>query len=308
MQQGDRMHTTLWKRVLRNRWIYLVMAPAIIFVVIYRYMPIYGMVIAFKDYKVPLGILGSPWAGLKHFIRMFSNPTFIQVIRNTFIISLSKILFAFPAPIIFALFLNEIRILKVKKIFQTLSYLPHFVSWVVVFGLFKRFLSINGPINFIITRMGNEPVIFLNESSFFVPLLVLSSIWHNVGWGSIIYMAAITGIDPQLYEAAEIDGTNRFGKMLHITIPSLIPVIITVFLLRLGYILNAGFDQVINFYNPTVYSVGDIIDTYVYRTGLINLDCSYATAIGIFKNILGLSFLIIVNKVVNSRKEGGGLW
>ncbi len=297
-------------RLRRYKWVYLIMTPAIAYLIIYRYVPIYGIVLAFKDYKAPLGILGSPWVGLDHFARMFSNPKFAEVLRNTFVISAAKILFAFPAPIIFALLLNEVRILKVKRSLQTLSYLPHFVSWVVVGVLVRRLLSINGPVNFLRMVAGQEAVVYLTDPSFFVPLVVLTAIWHNVGWGSIIYLAAISGIDQQLYEAAQIDGCSRFRKILHITLPSLLPVIVTVFLLRLGYIMNAGFDQIFNLYNSSVYSVADILDTYAYRVGFIRLDFPYSTAINVFKNVLGLVFLIIVNRIIRSgaTEERQGIW
>lgn len=289
----------------RYRYVYLLILPAIVFFIIYHYIPIYGITIAFKRYNAVKGILGSPWAGLTHFTRMFSTPEFFRVFRNTLVISLGKLIFAFPAPIIFALVINEIRHIRTKRVVQTISYLPHFMSWVVAAGIFREFLGLRGPLNAFLGLFGADPHLFLTDQQLFVPILIVTEIWHNVGWGSIIYLSAITSIDPQLYEAAEIDGAGRISRILHITLPSIVPAIVILFLLRVGHIMNAGFDQVFNLYNPLVYKVGDIIDTYVYRVGLGNLDFSYATAIGIFKNVLGLILLVVVNRVTGRYTEYG---
>jgi putative aldouronate transport system permease protein len=289
----------------RYRYVYLLIFPALAFIVLYRYVPMWGVTIAFKDFKAPLGILGSPWAGLKHFRNMFGSAQFIRVMRNTIVISGLKLLIAFPMPIVFAILLNEIRRIRVKRVVQTISYLPHFMSWVVVGGIVREMLNLRGPINTVVELLGGTPELWLTNETLFVPILLGSAVWRGVGWGSIIYLSAITGIDPQLYEAAEIDGASRVQRMIHITLPSIVPVIVILFLLRVGQILDAGFDQIFNLYNPLVYSVGDIIDTYVYRLGLVQLDFSLATAAGLFKNVLGLILMIGVNLGLKRQREYG---
>jgi putative aldouronate transport system permease protein len=296
---------TLGKRIQRYKYVYLLILPAIAFVILYRYVPMWGIVIAFKRYNAFEGILKSPWVGLDHFRRMFTSYTFFRIMRNTVVISMLKILIAWPAPIFFALLLNEIRVLRVKKFVQTISYLPHFLSWVVVAGIVRELLSMRGPVNTVVAWLGGTPELYLTNEALFVPILIASAIWRGVGWGSIVYLSAITGIDPQLYEAAEIDGAGRIQRMYHITVPSIVPVIVILFLLRVGNVLDAGFDQIFNLYNPLVYSVSDIIDTYVYRVGLVDLDFSFATAAGLFKNVLGLIFMLMVNFVLKRQREYG---
>jgi putative aldouronate transport system permease protein len=296
---------TLGKRIIRYKYVYLLMFPAIAFVFLYRYVPMWGIVIAFKRYNAFDGIWRSPWVGLEHFRRMFTSVSFYRIMRNTIVISLGKILIAWPAPILFALLLNEIRRLRVKKFVQTISYLPHFISWVVVAGIIRELLSLRGPVNAVVQLLGGKPDLFLTNEALFVPILLASAVWRGVGWGSIVYLSAITSIDPQLYEAAEIDGAGRIQRMAHITFPSIVPVIVILFLLRVGQILDAGFDQIFNLYNPLVYSVADIIDTYVYRVGLVDLDFSFSTAAGLFKNVLGLIFMLMVNYVLKRQREYG---
>lgn len=297
----------LGREISRYRYVYLLILPAFAFIFLYRYVPMWGITIAFKDYNAFDGIMGSPWAGLKYFSRMFASATFARVMRNTVFISMLRILIGFPAPIIFALLINEIRHIRVKRVTQTISYLPHFMSWVVVGGIVREMLGLRGPINTIVEYFGGTAEVFLTSESLFVPVVIVSAIWKNIGWGSIIYLSAIAGIDPQLYEAAEIDGAGRIQRMVHITVPSMIPVIVILFLLRVGNILDAGFDQIFNLYNPLVYSVGDIIDTYVYRVGLVQLDFSFATAAGIFKNVLGLLLMIVVNFALKNQRQYGVL-
>ena len=292
-------------QIYRYRYVYLLILPALAYIILYRYVPMYGVIIAFKDFKAPLGIVGSPWAGLKHFQTMFGSAQFVRVMRNTIVISGLKLLIAFPMPILFAILLNEIRRARVKRVVQTISYLPYFMSWVVVGGIVREMLSLRGPVNWVIEQLGGTPELWLTNTGLFVPILLGSAIWRGVGWGSIIYLSAITGIDPQLYEAAEIDGAGRIQRMIHITLPSLVPVIVILFLLRVGQILDAGFDQIFNLYNPLVYSVGDIIDTYVYRMGLVELDFSFATAAGLFKNVLGLLLMIAVNLGLKRQRQYG---
>ncbi len=282
----------------------LLMIPGLIYFIIFHYIPMFGVVLAFKDYKITEGILGSPWVGLENFEEVFSNRDFYLVLKNTLLISLYKLFFGFPAPIIFALLLNEVVNLKFKKFVQTISYLPHFISWVVLAGIFTVIFSLEGPINLFLSVLGVDPVIFLADERYFRSVLVITDIFKSFGWGSIIYFAAIAGIDQQLYEAAIIDGANRFKRIVYITVPMLVPVMVILLILNMAYILDAGFDQIFNMYNPSVYYVSDIIDTYVYRKGLVEMQYSYSVAIGLFKSVVALILILIVNRTV--KKIGGG--
>jgi len=270
----------------------------------------YGIVLAFKDYMIVDGILGSPWVGFKHFNRLFSSASFFELITNTLTISFQRILFGFPAPIIFALLLNEIKVEKFKKIVQSISYLPHFMSWVILGGIVMELLSpTRGVINYIITIFGGEPIYFLTEVKYFRTILIVSGIWAGVGWGSIIYLAAISGIDIQQYEAAVIEGASRFQRAIYITLPSIMPVISISFILNIGGIMNAGFDQIFNLYNPMVYKVADILDTYVYRVGIQDMEYSFSTAVGLFKNVVGLIMVVITNFITSKLSNNEyGLW
>ncbi|MDE0228088.1 MAG: ABC transporter permease subunit, partial [Spirochaetaceae bacterium] len=285
----------LLREMYRHRAYYLIILPAIVCFIVVKYIPIGGIVLAFKNYTITGGIWGSEWAGFKYFERMLGSADFLRVFRNTIVISLLKMATVFPAPIVFALMLNEVFNLRLKKTFQTVSYLPHFISWVVAAGLFRSFLSFEGPVNYLLELFTDQRVVFMKDPFFFMMVVVTSGVWKTVGWGSIIYLAAIAGIDPELYDAAEIDGAGRLQRIVHITLPAILPVIVILFLLRIGEIFDAGFDQIFNLYSPIVYSVGDIIDTYVYRQGLVNLQFSYTTAVGLSKNILGLIMLLIMN-------------
>ncbi|MDE0026585.1 MAG: ABC transporter permease subunit [Spirochaetaceae bacterium] len=294
---SDRTRALL-REMYRHRAYYLIILPAIVCFIVVKYIPIGGIVLAFKNYTITGGIWGSEWAGFKYFERMLGSADFLRVFRNTIVISLLKMATVFPAPIVFALMLNEVFNLRLKKTFQTVSYLPHFISWVVAAGLFRSFLSFEGPVNYLLELFTDQRVVFMKDPFFFMMVVVTSGVWKTVGWGSIIYLAAIAGIDPELYDAAEIDGAGRMQRIVHITLPAILPVIVVLFLLRIGEIFDAGFDQIFNLYSPIVYSVGDIIDTYVYRQGLVNLQFSYTTAVGLSKNILGLIMLLIMNWVV----------
>ena len=298
MTTGADRTRTLLREMYRHRAYYLIILPAIVCFIVVKYIPIGGIVLAFKNYTITGGIWGSEWAGLKYFERMLGSADFLRVFRNTIVISLLKMATVFPAPIVFALMLNEVFNLRLKKTFQTVSYLPHFISWVVAAGLFRSFLSFEGPVNYLLELFTDQRVVFMKDPFFFMMVVVTSGVWKTVGWGSIIYLAAIAGIDPELYDAAEIDGAGRMQRIVHITLPAILPVIVVLFLLRIGEIFDAGFDQIFNLYSPIVYSVGDIIDTYVYRQGLVNLQFSYTTAVGLSKNVLGLIMLLIMNYVV----------
>lgn len=295
---------TYWK----HKYLVLLFLPAIIYYIIFHYVPIYGVQIAFKSYKFKLGIYGSPWIGFQNFKDLFAVESFWEVFRNTIVISFYKLIFGFPAPIIFALLLNEIRHSKFKKVVQTISYLPHFVSWVVLGGLFMQFLSPStGPINNLLQSLGFRPIYFLADPKWFRFILVSTGIWKGVGWGSIIYLASLSGIDPQLYEAAIIDGANRFQNAIYITLPSLAPIITIMLIFAIGGLINDDFDQVFNLYNAAVYSVGDVLSTYSYRMGLVNMQYSFATAVGLFKNIISFSLIIIANYITKKVNEFG-IW
>lgn len=291
------------KQKVKKNWPFLIMLLIpLVFLIIFSYGPMYGLLVAFKDYSPGLGIWGSPWNGFAHFERMFSDFTFTRALKNTIYISILKLVFSFPASIVLALLLNEVKNLRFKKISQIISYLPYFMSWVIVASMVVEVFSPQrGIINGIISMFGGSPIHFLSDTKWFVPILIGSDIWKEIGYGAIIYLAAITGVDPALYEAADLDGATRIQKMSHVTIPTIMPIILVMFILRLGTVLNAGFDQILNLYNPSVYSVADIIDTYVYRVGLIDFNFDYATAVGLFKNLIGLVLIVSSNWVVEKR-------
>ncbi|MBJ9992342.1 ABC transporter permease [Paenibacillus sp. S28] len=297
------------KKIKQYRVLLLMIVPAVIYYMIFNYAPMYGVLLAFKDFKITQGILGSPWVGFKHFKMIFEDPYFYTVLRNTLIISVYKLLFGFPVPILFALMLSEITSTKFKRVVQTVSYLPHFISWVVLGGIFFTIFSLDGPVNMIVHLFGGEKALFLADERYFRTILVVTSIFQGFGWGSIIYFAALSNIDPQLHEAAVMDGAGRFQRMFHISIPMLAPVIAIMLILSMSGILDAGFDQIFNMYNVKVYNVADIIDTYVYRKGLVEMDYSYATAVGLFKSVIALILIVTVNTIV--KRLGGkehALW
>jgi len=304
---SDRMMAVSTKRTLKGekikkikqyRVLLIMLIPAAVYYIIFHYLPMYGVLLAFKDFKITQGIMGSPWAGLRHFDKIINETYFYTVLKNTIIISLYKLVFGFPVPIIFALLLSEVSNVKFKKMVQTVSYLPHFISWVVMAGIFFTLFSLDGPINGIVKLFGGDPMLFLADDRYFRTILVVTSIFQGFGWGSIIYFAAISSIDPQLYEAAVLDGAGRFKRMFYISIPMLAPVIAIMLILSMSGILDAGFDQIFNMYNVKVYNVSDIIDTYVYRKGLIEMNYSYATAVGLFKSVVALILIVIVNQIV----------
>jgi putative aldouronate transport system permease protein len=257
----------------------------------------YGLLLAFKRYDVNVGILKSPWT-IKYIKQVVTMPGVLQVVRNTVRISLLKIIFGFPAPIILALLLNELKNGPFKRIVQTITYMPHFLSWVVVAGLITDILSIEGPLAYIRHLMGLQPIVYLVSKQYFIPIVIISSIWKGVGWGTIIYLATMSNINPELYESADIDGASRFKKAIYITVPSLTPVMTILLILNMGSILNAGFDQIFNLYNEMVYEVADIIDTYVYRIGLVGFEFSFSTAIGLVKNVIAFCLVFGTNMIV----------
>ena len=300
---------SLLQTYYRHRYLFLLLAGALIWTIIFKYGPMYGVIIAFKKYRIFDGIWGSEWVGMANFIKLFNGTTeFGTVFRNTLLISLYRLFWGFPAPIILALLLNEVYQRHFKRVVQTISYLPHFLSWVVLGGVIRTILSPStGVVNSIITGLGGEPIYFLANSNWFVTVLITTGVWQQVGWSSIIFLAAIAGIDPQLYEAAVVDGAGKLRQTWSITIPGIIPVIVILFILRVGDILDAGFDQIFNLYNPAVYEVADIIDTYVYRVGLVELNFSFSAAVGLFKNVIGLILVVIVNRIAKIFGEYG-IW
>ncbi len=285
----------------------IMMLPVIAYYLIFCYGPMYGAIIAFKNFSFMKGIIGSPWVGFAHFRRMFASKSFFEVFRNTLLISIYKLIAGFPAPIVFAILLNELISQKFKKVVQTVSYLPHFLSWVILGGMFMQLLSLSGPINIVLKKMGMKTIFFLGDKRYFRSVLVVTSLWKGIGWGSIIYLAALTGIDPQLYEAARIDGAGKFRQIMNITLPSLIPVITIMFIFNVGAIVNDDFDQIFNLYNEAVYSVGDVISTYNYRMGMINNEYDYSTAVGLFKNVISV-ILIFITNLVSKRYSDYGIW
>ncbi|MCU6711919.1 ABC transporter permease subunit [Paenibacillus sp. J5C_2022] len=290
----------------KMKTLYLLLLLPALSLAIFHYAPLYGVVIAFKDFKPGLGIWDSPWNQFAHFKTMFHDFVFLRAFRNTLIISVLRLIVGFTFPILFALLINEITKSAFKRTVQSISYFPHFMSWVIIAGMVVEVFSPErGIINYVITLFGGDPINFLSSKLYFIPILLISDAWKEVGWASIIYLASITSISPELYEAAESDGANRFHKMIHITLPALVPVITILFLLRLGHILSGGFDQVLNLYSPLVYEVADIIDTYVYRAGLVEFRMDYSAAVGLFKNIVGIVLLVTVNQIVRKYNDYG---
>lgn len=283
--------------------LFLIALPGLLHFLIFKYIPLAGNIIAFQDFNLFQGFLHSKWVGLKHFIYMFNYPEFFMVLRNTLRFGLYSILFGFPAPLLLALLLNEIRMEWFKRTMQTLLYLPHFLSWVIVGGIFVEVLANEGIVNTILGRFGFEPVSFLTEPKYFLGVVIGAGIWKEIGWSMIIYLAAMTSINPNLYEAAMVDGAGRWRRMWSITLPSLTPTIIILFLLRIGHLMDANVEQVLFFLNPLVREVGEVFDTYVYRVGLTGGLYSYTTAIGIFKAVVSVVLVVSLNKL--SKKTTG---
>ncbi|WP_139070115.1 ABC transporter permease [Bacillus sp. FJAT-27225] len=284
--------------------------PGIILVFIFAYIPMYGVLMAFQDYNIFKGMLNSEWVGFKHFVMFFESPEFFTVMRNTVVISLLKLLIGFPAPIILALMLNEVRHQLFKRSIQTVSYLPHFLSWVIVAGFAGSILSTdNGSLNILLQELNviDEPINFLSIPEYFWTIIVTTGVWKEIGFGSIVYLAAIAGVNPQLYEAAAIDGAGRLKQIFLITIPSIMPVILIFLILAIGSLLSAGFEDLLLLgSNPLLRDVADVIDTYVYRVGILNNRFSYATAVGLFKAIISVGLLVLANRF--ARRMGSSLW
>lgn len=298
--------SSAWLLLRRHSGTLSMIAPVLAYFLLFHYGPMVGLIMAFKDYTIAHGIWGSKWVGLENFHTLFFRQDFIHILKNTVVISLLRLLLGFFAPLMLALMLNEVRLRFVRGPVQSLAALPHYFSWVILAGIFIMLLSNQGPVNDILAALGIERKEFLTDGNWFIGTIVITGIWQGMGYGAIIYLAALSGISPDLYEAAEIDGANRFQQTLHVTLPALVPTIIVLFILNLGSILNAGFDQIYNMYNPSVYHVADIIDTYVLRR-VQTMEFSIGTAAGMFKSIVGLVLIVTVNSIARriSRGEQG---
>jgi putative aldouronate transport system permease protein len=290
----------------KNRYLLILLLPGILFYILFRYKPMYGILIAFKDYQLTKGVWGSPWHDIDFYKTTFLSKGFWSVFKNTLIISSLKLIFGFPAPIILALLLNEVKNMMFKRVVQTVSYLPYFMSWIVLSGIFLDILSPSeGPVNYLLNMITGHTVYFLGDPAYFRGTMVALTVWKGIGYGAVIYLAALAGISPELYEAAHMDGANRWKQMLHITLPSLLPVIVILFVLNIGAIVEDDFDQIFNLYNIGVYNVGDVLSTYVYRKGIGQMLYSYATIVGLFQNILAFILVFITNKAAKKIGEFG---
>jgi putative aldouronate transport system permease protein len=297
----------LLKDIARNKYVYLMALPVIVFYITFFYVPMGGMLISFQDYSPARGIWGSKWIGLDNFTGFFTDYQFFRLIRNTLLLSAYLIIFSFPAPLVLALLINELRSRSYKKVVQTISYLPHFVSLVVVCGIIVDFTSSAGVINQILGFFGVPQLTFLMRPERFRGIFVVSDIWQHVGWSSSIDLAALSGIDPGLYEAAIIDGAGRFRQMLSVTLPSLLPTITVLFIMRIGNIMSVGYEKVILLYNPTIYETADIISSFIYRRGLLNADYGFSTAVGTVNSIVNFLFVWLANRISKSLSENS-LW
>lgn len=297
-----------WRLAWNNRDYYVLLIPGLLFLLLFKYTPLYGVLIAFQDFNIFDGVMGSKWVGLEQFQRLLQSEEFGQVFINTLLISVYKIVLLFPIPIFIALVLNEVRIMFFKRTIQTIIYLPHFLSWVIISGLFVTILSTSGGlVNNIIQWFGGEPISFFVSNQYFRSLVVFTAGWKEVGWNAIIFIAAIAGIDQEQYEAASIDGAGRIRRMLHISIPGILPTVVLMFILRLGSVLDAGTEQILTMYNPVVYETADVIGTFVYRIGLGKMDYSFSTAVGLFNSVVG--FILVVSGNYISRKLlNRGIW
>ncbi|MEK5059646.1 sugar ABC transporter permease [Paenibacillus sp. FSL H7-0326] len=290
-----------------NKYLYLMMLPVVAYYLIFHYTPMYGAVIAFKDYTPIKGILGSDWVGLKHFIDFFDSYYFWRILKNTLLISLYSLLFEFPMPILLALLINEVRQRRFKRVVQTITYMPYFISLVVICGIITDFTNADGLINRLFMWLGYDGQAMLQKPELFRPIYILSEIWQRIGWESIIYIAALTSIDQEQYEAARIDGANRLKQMFYITLPGLLPTITIMLILRMGNLLNVGFEKIILLYNPVTYETADVISSFVYRKGLLEFGWSYSSAVGLFNSVINLILLVTAN-YISRRVSNNSLW
>lgn len=301
---------TRFKQVMhqlrRDKFLYVLIGPGVLFFLIFKYVPMWGIVIAFQDYSPYMGVTGSQWVGFEHFIRFFSNPDFYLLFRNTLAISVLNLIFFFPLPIVLSLLLNELRHAVYKKWIQSIVYMPHFLSWVIIAGITFLLLSqSSGILNKMLVSLGFAKYDFLTNENNFWALLTIQNIWKETGWGTIIFLAAIAGVDPQQYEAAKMDGANRLRQAWHVTLPAIRSVIVVLFILRLGHIMDVGFEQVFLMMNGAVSNVADVFETYVYRLGIQQGQFSFSTAVGLFKSVIGFMLVIAANKLAKRFGEEG---
>ena len=293
-----------WKK---NRSLYLMVIPVILFYILFHYKPMYGAIIAFQDYNPRLGVSGSDWVGLDQFTRFFTSPYFGRLVKNTLLLSVYGIIFGFPAPIILALLLNELKAMRFKKTVQTVTYLPHFISLVVVTGIIKDFTQSTGLINDIIVMFGGKRSSLIQNPALYRTIYIVSDIWQGIGWNSIIYLSALSGVDQQLYEAASIDGAGRWKQLTHVTLPGIAPTIVIMLIMRMGQLLGTGYEKTILLYNEATYETADVIASYIYRVGILERNWSYSTAIGLFNSVINLALLIVTNKI-SKRVSETSLW
>jgi putative aldouronate transport system permease protein len=309
IQQGRaRTSSRQWRRILANYELYLFMLPALIYIALFKYWPLYGLQLAFKDFVAVKGIWGSPWVGFENFERFFNSFNFTAILVNTLTINIATLLIGFPAPIILALMLNEVGNGFFRRLVQTVSYAPHFVSTVALVGMMFIFLSPrNGLVNMVIKAMGGEPIFFIGQSDWFVPLYVISELWQHVGWGAIIYLAALTAINPEIREAATVDGASKLQRVLFIDLPGIMPTIIIMLIIRMGNLMEVGFEKVFLMQNPMNLSASEVINTYVYKVGLLQAQFGFATAVGLFNAVLNFALLLLANYLSKKYSESS-LW
>lgn len=297
-----------WKKIVKNKQLYIMILPVVIYFILFHYKPMYGLLMAFQNFKPRKGIWGSEWVGLKHFYDFFGSYYFGRLLGNTLALSLSTLIFGFPAPILLALLINELRSSKYSRVVQTVTYMPHFISMVVLCAMIREFVASGGFINDLMVNLGGyDGKNLLARSSYWLPIYVLSNIWQGCGWGSIVYLATLTGIDMELYDAAKVDGANRWKQTLHVTLPCLAPTVIIMFILRMGQIMGVGHEKTILLYNEGIYDTADIISSYVYRMGLVSHEYSFATAVGLFNSVINFILVIVANKLSDKMTETS-LW
>jgi putative aldouronate transport system permease protein len=300
------LKSALMKRLVKNRWLYYMLIPGIVYFVLFKYLPMWGVLIAFQDYSPFTGFWDSRWVGFENFMQFFSDPNFPKIFKNTIILALYNLLFFFPLPIVISLMLNELRTEMYKRFIQTMIYIPHFISWVVVVGIaYILFTPEGGIVNNILAQMGTQKVNFLLSNEWFRPMIIGQVLWRETGWGTILFLAALTGVDPQLYEAARIDGANRWQQMVHVTLPAIKSTVVILLILRLGNFMDTGFEQIFLMLNPMNREVGEVFDTFVYTSGLQQGHFSYATASNLFKSVVGILLVAGSNYLAKKAGEEG---
>ncbi len=307
VNKRDLTRQSTWSYVRAHPWLYILMLPGLAYVIIFHYLPMYGVVIAFQNFNLIKGVFGSPWIGLQNFRELFGSSQFFKVFKNSLVFSLIRMFWGFPAPILLALLLNEVRRTRFKRTVQTIVYIPHFISWTVIAGMLTNLLAptADGAVNTLLGWLGIGPVTFLTNARMFRSVIVTAEIWKSAGWGTIIYLSALTRVDPELYEAAVIDGANRWQMCWRITLPSIMSTVAVMMILRLGSLLNNGFEQIFLLYSPLVYEVADVFETYTYRLGLQGGRFSYSTAVGLFQSLVGFVMIVSTNYISRRISDSG---